>query len=273
MNELWQSWKGGLVEASLIIAAVATVTSFFEDGRKKLKKAGWGMLWAGKMALLVVFSPVIAPVYLMWRAKEDKKERSEFRDLVEGALKEARDDRADIRGKVEEVQRDLVFNGGSTIRDMMALVESDRQESFWLQRCPAFECLPDGSNILVSEPYLVLTAVRVDDELGQMDWGQFIFAEDLPGYLSAWREAAALGSVFRARARWTSKLRENRGMWEVLATPIKASGTVVHSRGSICLASDAKIQRKILRYRGRLMPVDDVARKIAEDEGWSWPGV
>jgi len=168
-------------------------------------------------------------------------------NAVKGEVNALKGEVAVLKTEVAGVKYEVQTNSGGSMKDAVIRQEAHRRDDFRNRPRPCFECDVHGRNLLVSEAYCALLHVDAA-ELAGLNWIQFVFAEDRPRYVAAFREAAGGGYVFRDRARLVDSLSRPVGLWEMRAHPVGVAEPHL--------------------YSGQLLPADDAARQIASAKGW-----
>lgn len=146
---------------------------------------------------------------------------------------------------VKSIAQQLTWNGGSTLRDMVAVMNAMQRLEFMRSREIKFECIASTlGNTMVSAGYREVLRIDSDARLLGGNWKQFIHqgAEEVT-YLERVSRAFERGEEARARLRLLDADGEYAGEWEMQAQPLNIHGC------STC------------RYIGRLSPLDEEARK------------
>jgi len=150
---------------------------------------------------------------------------------------------------VESMRAELDFNGGGSVKDVVTMDHGVRMHDFRLQPRPGFICDEKGAFSEVTDAMIRLVKETDRSRLLGQNWRNYIYNEDIAKVVDALLGQAASGADFRWRCRWTDG-EEARGMWEMILTAVlrKADGRV--------------------RYVGTLRPVDEIAKGIAQRNGW-----
>lgn len=150
---------------------------------------------------------------------------------------------------VQGMRAELEFNGGSSVKDVVTMDHGVRIHEFRLQPRPGFICDEKGAFSEVTDALIRLVKETDRARLMGQNWRNFIYNEDVAQVVASLLGQAATGSDFRWRCRWTDGM-DARGTWEMILTAVlkKPDGRV--------------------RYIGTLRPVDEVARGIAQRNGW-----
>lgn len=153
---------------------------------------------------------------------------------------------------VQNIERELNFNGGATVKDAVAFLMKESEIAFWQLARPAFRCLSNGSNQLVSEAYCVLVGISREEFLSHLGWRQFIHEEDRDTYYDSWIDASSTASGFTHTARFQLADGSPRGKWRVRIVPLTE-------------------KEEDLLWVGFLTPEDDLALQISMENGWDVP--
>jgi PAS domain-containing protein len=215
--------------AGAVIGVLTGLLSLFPTGR----------MWMAK-AFRFLTTPIVAPWRVIRLEQRLIAVEYEVKPNSGGSMK-------DVQSRIA----DSVEKMSSRLEGYVERSEARYRHDFQTQRGPAFEIDTRGRATLVS--FALGRLCRVDDaalELNRLAYLQFIEASERDEFLRTFRESAADGSMFRTQIRWYSRTHENRGLWDVRATPI-----------------DPKDSAERL-YSAVLVPVDDEAKAIAERNGW-----
>ena len=160
----------------------------------------------------------------------------------------------DISKRIEYIDSELRFNGGSSLKDQVVKISNLMDNDFWIRPQPAFLCLDDGKNNQVSQAYCQMVSVGSFDELEKLNWRMFIDPMDIDGYDVLWESAFKDKQGFVTVVNIIDQYQEPRGKWRLRITPIKPMIRKEHE-GYL--------------FAGHYTPVDDLAKKIWDDHGWS----
>lgn len=151
-----------------------------------------------------------------------------------------------------EMHYQLHPNGGGSLKDEVRAIREDvgfllevHNISYRVLPYPAFRCRADGRNTFVSEAYQRLLGLRSDVDLEAMNWMGYLHCADVESYCEAFRVASENESNFRRAVRFQSSQNEPVGRWMVEAHRLRDGS-----------------------YIGRLRPDDELAREIADANGW-----
>ena len=152
--------------------------------------------------------------------------------------------------KVGKIERETKTNGGSSIKDEVRLLVSERLFELQESPFPAFRCSPGGNNIFANRAYETLCNAS-DETLMGLGWRQYVFDEHQgDDYFARWLEVAQTGSHFAGNLKFKNSQGDYRGEWLVRIVP---------------LGPHKKYEQV---WGGRFFPVDEVARKVAAHYGW-----
>lgn len=154
---------------------------------------------------------------------------------------------------MEEVKKEIRFNGGGSIKDHVTRMDRMEDVRFWLKPQPGFLCEQNGSNNKVTEAYCQLVSTG-QNELEHISWKSFIHNDDLAEYGVRWESALKNKQGVIAVARFIDRDQKPRGAWKIKITPI---APLIFEKGDNYL------------FMGLFYPVDDQAREIWEEHGWS----
>lgn len=158
-----------------------------------------------------------------------------------------------------DVQHQVKTNNGSSLKDAVVRVENQmhnvmasfsvleqyRQNAFWREPRPCIEMDRNGQTILVSEAACRLFGIVNPEAALRQSWFQFLDGHHVEELKRSYRETAASGSLFRFSTRIFDENRNDRGEWELKATPIGPE-----------------------LYSGFFTPTDAVAKEIAGRNNW-----
>ncbi len=165
----------------------------------------------------------------------------------------------DLSDMVADVQHQVKTNNGSSLKDAVVRVETQlrnvvdsfsvleqyRQNAFWREPRPCLELDRNGQVILISEAACRLFAIVHPESALRQSWLQFLDGHHVEELKRSYRETAATGSLFRFVIRVYDENRNDRGEWELKATPIGPE-----------------------LYSGFFTPIDTVAKEIAGRNNW-----
>lgn len=203
--------------ATAICGAIMAVMGLFADGRAKLGEAWSGVKAFGRACKV----PFRAPWAVM------RMER-----------------------KMELMETELSFNGGSSLKDVVTRAEGMRRHHFAVQARPAFMCIGSGEIFELSDALCQLCGVWDKAKLYGHNWLVHLYVEDVEDVQGIMASAAAARSAFRLRVRIREERGDYAGLWEVIANVIldKPTGQV--------------------QYAASFKPADDVAKKIVKEHEW-----
>ena len=161
---------------------------------------------------------------------------------------------AAIAEDVGLVKKEVMFNGGGSVKDAVIRIESKLANEFWLRPQPAFICDSKGCNIRVTEAYCALVGVRNLFELQSLSWRLFVHPDSLEEYDEAWKTAFSSGAQFTSRARFQTEDGEDRGLWKVRVLPFE------HHAGPE--------GEENWNFTGYFYPLDDLANEIWLENHW-----
>lgn len=150
-----------------------------------------------------------------------------------------------ILQKVEFIERELQYNGGSTLRDMVGSLAMRQRMQFWKSRSPSIELDRDACVKGVSETACRLFAVADPAELYVRNWLGFVEAGRVDDFLHSFAESVRFRSQMKFDFAMRDANRKPLGVWELHLSPVTPEG-----------ASHPV-------YSGYFRPVDDVAKAQA----------
>lgn len=150
----------------------------------------------------------------------------------------------------EELAKELKTNGGSSIKDEVRLLVTERLMELQEAPYPAFRTTSGGLNIFVNRAYETLVDAEAAQIHGQ-GWRQFIHDPSQgDDYFNRWVEVSESNSHFAGLLKFKDLHGNYRGEWLVRIAPL----------GSF------REHDKI--WGGRFYPHDDVAIHVADAYGW-----
>jgi len=161
---------------------------------------------------------------------------------------------AAIAEDVGLVKKEVMFNGGGSVKDAVIRIEANLANEFWLRPQPAFICDSNGHNIRVTEAYCALVGVKNLFELQSISWRLFVHPDSLEEYDNAWKAALSTGSQVTGRARFQTQEGEERGLWKVRILPFERERR-----------DDGEDS---WNFTGYFYPLDDLSREIWEGNHW-----
>lgn len=202
-------------------------------------------LFAGACPLLI---PQVRRIFVrFWRWLRGDHQKQAVIDKLDYVVQAL--DRNGIR--LEGIEKEIKFNGGKSIKDMLFLLFRYREHDFWRIGIPAFELDGDAQMILVSEAACRLFGVSSQEELKRRSWLRFIGHVGADGtgsvddFLSAYHNTVQFQSEFLISLRITTAAGKSCGEWELRGSPI----------------SQENATTKI--YSCHLSPASDLARDAA----------
>lgn len=158
-----------------------------------------------------------------------------------------------VLGQLTNIEKQVNYNGGKSVKDMLFLLFRYREHDFWRIGIPAFEMDENGQMVLVSEAACKLFGVSSPDSLKRRSWLRFVSHIGTEGngvvddLLAAYADTVKFNSEFLIQFHITQHNGCSRGHWEMRGSPIS------HENAS------AKV------YSCHLSPVDDVARAASKE--------
>jgi PAS domain-containing protein len=149
--------------------------------------------------------------------------------------------------RLETIEKEMKFNGGKTIKDMLFLMFNYRRHDYWRIGHPVMEIDGDARVTLVSEATCRLFGVVNPDDLKKRSWLSFVEHGSVDDLLRSFMEAVRFQSEFNYRLFIRTAAGESRGEWELRASPI----------------SEVNAATKI--YSSSLIPISDPAKRVAKD--------
>jgi len=159
----------------------------------------------------------------------------------------------DISKKIANIDSELNFNGGGSVKDRVAKISNIFDNEFWIKPQPVFMCSDCGENAEVSEAYCQLVGVRSVSELEDLSWRSFVDIGDLSGYDELWKSALSERRGVVAVIGFQDKYQKPRGKWRVRITPITPF---------ISKNEDG------FTFIGYFAPADELAQSIWDEHGW-----
>ncbi len=160
---------------------------------------------------------------ILTRAEAREKEREETltaRKAIMDKLGSIEASTATTGSRLEIVEKEMKFNDGRTIKDMLFLIFSYRRHDFWRLGRPAMEMDGDGQVTLVSEAMCLLFGVVTPDDLKRRSWLRYVDSDEVDGILRACLETVLRQSEFSYTMELRSHHGESRGQWELRGSPI-----------------------------------------------------
>lgn len=154
----------------------------------------------------------------------ERKAAAESRDAMLKKLVEIQAALALNGGRLELIEKEMRFNGGKTIKDMLVLIFNYRRHDYWRIGRPAMELDGNAQVMLVSGAACKLFGVVNPDELKRRSWLRFVESSIVDSFLAAYQDTVK----YRSEFTWTFGVHalsgEYRGQWEMRASPITAEG-------------------------------------------------
>jgi PAS domain-containing protein len=157
-----------------------------------------------------------------------------------------------VKEKQEFFAKELTANGGSSLKDEVRMLVSERMLEVKEALYPAFRTTTSGNNCFVNRAFAILCGTD-DDTLMGLGWMGFM---DTPAIgdeiLQRWRVIAESSSAFAEEIRFRDAKGNDRGLWLVRANPIGSYGH----------------DQKETVWCGRFFPKDEIAVAIAKEHHW-----
>ena len=168
-----------------------------------------------------------------------------------GLLLSIKEELQKVSDRQEFFASELKTNGGSSLKDEVRLLVSERLMELQEAPYPAFRCTSNGEAIFVNRAYETL----VDDDdskLVGLGWQSFVFdSNEGDNYYQRWLQIAKTGSHFAGNLRYKDSHGKYRGEWFVRIVPL----------------GPYKAHNQI--WGGRFYPEDEKAQEIAKEYGWA----
>ena len=185
-----------------------------------------------------------------WERRQKKKQMPELICCIKKELGIILKRQKVISERQKGFEKELTTNGGSSLKDEVRLLVSERMMELQEAPYPAFRTNTNGENIFVNRAYETLVAAN-DDALIGLGWRQFSAnTRESDSYFRRWKEISATKSHFAGTLSFKNTSGQYRGQWFVRIVPLGPNKT--HDQV----------------WGGRLHPEDDVAKKISEGYGW-----
>ena len=155
------------------------------------------------------------------------------------------DRQIEIASRLERVEKENQFNGGSSNKDMLTKQEAYRRHDFWTSGRPQMEMDGDAQVSLTSEALCRLFGVSTPDDVMRRSWLRFVDAAEVGDLLKVFKGAVETDSMFRYAANIYNSSGDCQGFWEIQAQQIMPS---VHGK-------------KL--YYGTMAPLDAKAKEMA----------
>lgn len=151
----------------------------------------------------------------------------------------------EILKKVTAIERELNFNGGNSIRDIVVMQHNRQKEQFWRSLRPSLEIDGDAMVNLVSESACHLFDLADPEELYRRNYLRFVDGGRVGDFLNAFKDTVASRSRFTFVMPLKCIRGNPLGMWEIRLSPLTQPG-----------------MSKVL-YSGYFKPVCDKAKEVA----------
>jgi len=144
-----------------------------------------------------------------------------------------------------------IFNQGNGMEKQLARLAACHAVAFEAAPYPAFECNANGQNSRSNEAYRTLTQTRTEDDMNGTRWHQVAYGPLAEAYHKEFARCSLANEDFVGVVDIRNPMTdEHRGCWRIHApaTPV----------GDDCI------------YIGRFIgALDETAKRIVRDEGWS----
>ena len=205
----------------------------------------------------VIASALVAILSLTGKGRDKIKmifkRRKESKRLIKSLplfVKDVKEALQEISDRQIQFQKELTTNNGSSLKDEVRLLIAERMIELQETRCPVFRTTPTGENVFVNRAYESLVQSGERELLG-LGWKQYCSDErELDSYDRRWEAAAKTDSHFSGSLSIKGAKGGYRGRWLARIVPL----------------GEYKNHDQI--WGGRLFPVDDVAKGIANENGW-----
>jgi PAS domain-containing protein len=201
----------------------------------------------------------LASVLLFWRRLQNKiikiynkhKNYTKSKHEIPETLKDIKYSISNIDNRLKNVEKEISFNGGSTMKDTLRIVKAEMEASFWLNPRPSFRTTSNGVNVLVNEAYCHLCGVS-SESLLKLNWRNFADDEEqLDDYTRRWIESSKEFSQFSGKLKIKNYKNEYKGEWIIKIRPL---GPIENNDKDDYL------------WHGSLYPFDKVALDYAKDQ-------
>ncbi len=176
-----------------------------------------------------------------------RKEYVESRNSIPETLKQIQGSVSNIDIRLGAVEKEMVPNGGGSMKDALKIIKAEIEATFWLNPKPSFRTTSKGLNIQVNEAYCHLCGTSTE-ELLRHGWKNYIDdGEELDYYNERWEEFTSSFSQFSGKLKFKNSRGEGMGEWLIKIRPL----------GSIDNGTD-------FLWHGTLYPYDEVAKEYAK---------
>ena len=245
-------WKEILATKAGVLGLISGIVALSRGGLSGFKD---GLMACGKILWWL-----LTPLHVVWtNARATRKLTEELRSFRSDRLRDVAE-REKIVGTIDRmaqqvaatertIHQELRFNGGSSIKDVLALLHADFTERKRSVPYPMFICDEFGQNKVISIAYAALHDLGRDEALMDVDWVQFIDSRDTKPYMDSFLAAVKRHASFGGRFRYANP---DKGSWSVMGRPI---------------LQDKRLK---LLYLGVMRPADDRAQELAEELGFDY---
>jgi PAS domain-containing protein len=154
----------------------------------------------------------------------EKRAAEEVRQTMLKMLESIESRLAENGGRLEVIEKEMKFNGGRTIKDMLVLFFNYRRHDYWRIGRPAMELDGKAQVTLVSEAACKLFGVVNPDDLKRRSWLRFVESSSVDPFVAAYQDTVKFRSEFTWLFSIHSPSGQYRGEWEMRASPITAEG-------------------------------------------------
>lgn len=156
--------------------------------------------------------------------------------------------------RVEEMLKRMhyaMFNDGNGMERKIARLAACHDVQFEAASYPAFECSSAGRNARSNEAYRILTQTRTEDDMNGTRWHQVAYGTLAESYHAEFARCSLAKEDFVGVCDFKNPMTdEHRGRWRIHAPAAQV--------GDDCI------------YIGRFIAaIDDTAKRIVREEGWS----
>lgn len=205
-----------------IIGGILAIASGFIS-LTKTGRSWWKGYWSGRQRLKSL-PDIVDKIY--WKVSEIKQKQSFF-------------------------EQEMKVNGGSSIKDQINVLVSERRIELDSAPYPVFRTTSEAQNIYANHAYHELVNSTHPSDLMGHGWRSFLFdQEEGDAYFERWTAVSETSKLFRDKLKIQNSKGKYVGEWWVS----------MHLLGVI---NNDKV------WGGGLMPADQEAEKIAIEYGWN----
>lgn len=149
---------------------------------------------------------------------------------------------------------DAVFDSENGIEVRLAKTEISADEQFRDLPYPAFQCLPDGTNIIVSDAYCDIVNLPRGTDLNSLQWkNHTVLSDENKDYFSNFLSASGRGDDYIGIVEFQDPVtNEKRGKWRTFCKAYNLTDSDIIYRGRFTCAIDDKAKSLVDEHKWKV---------------------